>query len=219
MPKWGWATTTLSELWSPLEELGHAVRSNGPHSASTLLLILVITRNVLSFQAVFVVAARTALPLWTTNIHHIYSSLKNQIILKVTGKLGSSNYHVVKKKLKTKPHFASRHRDVGPKTEKNWSRGLAPMRRYDLETGPGGNLNVAVPGPDPASNIFKQYYPHGIPKIMTSTIFRHSLSILLFLFKPEFLNPDLVVISMWLCRFRIRQVAFLNNIIYTVCPK
>jgi hypothetical protein len=23
---------------------------------------------------------------------------------------------------------------------------------------------VAVPGPDPANSIFKQYYPHGIPK-------------------------------------------------------
>jgi hypothetical protein len=88
-----------------------------------------------------------------------------------------------------------------------------------LETGPGGNLHVAVPGPDPPSNILKQYYPHGIPKIMISTIFRHSLSILLFLFKPEFFKPDPVVISMWLCRFRIRKVAFLNNIIYTVFPK
>jgi hypothetical protein len=69
---------------------------------------------------------------------------------------------------------------------------------------------VAVPVPDTASSIFKQYYLHGIPKIMISTIFWHSLSILLFLFKPEFLKPDPVAISMWLCRFRVLQVAFLT---------
>jgi hypothetical protein len=67
---------------------------------------------------------------------------------------------------------------------------------------------VAVPFPDTASSIFKQYYLHGIPKIMISTIFRHSLSILLFLLKLEFLKPDPVAISMLLCRFRFRKVAF-----------
>jgi hypothetical protein len=51
------------------------------------------------------------------------------------------------------------------------------------------------------NNIIHTVYP----KIMISTIFRHSLSILLFLFKPEFLKPDPVLISMWLCRFRIRK--------------
>ena len=58
-----------------------------------------------------------------------------------------------------------------------------------------------MPVPGPACSIFNQYYPHGIFEIMISTIFRHSLLISLFPFKPEFLKPDPVVTGMWLCRF------------------
>jgi hypothetical protein len=80
---------------------------------------------------------------------------------------------------------------------------------------------VAVLVPGPAGSIFKQYYPQrdDILRVMIFTIFQHSLSNYLFLFKPKFLKPDMVVTGMWLCRFRFRQVAILINIIHTVFLK
>jgi hypothetical protein len=43
-----------------------------------------------------------------------------------------------------------------------------------LKTEPGGNRHVAVPVPEPAGKIFKQYHPPGIPRITLFMMFRHS---------------------------------------------
>jgi hypothetical protein len=44
-----------------------------------------------------------------------------------------------------------------------------------LKTGPGGNWHVAVPVPGPASTIFQQPHPPGIPRITLFMMFQHSL--------------------------------------------
>jgi hypothetical protein len=46
-----------------------------------------------------------------------------------------------------------------------------------LEPGPSSNRHVALPVPEPAGKILKQYHPPRIPRITLFMMFRHSLVI------------------------------------------